>query len=112
MKKRFSADELYDLRNKIPIETVITELLAIPSKISEGYFRFLCPICNEFQTAINPSTNLGRCFRCENNFNPIDLVMRAKGLGFRQSVIFLMDVRKNSRRLAQMLTSIGKPMEF
>jgi len=89
MKQRFTADELFMLRNLIPINMLIEKRLKIPSKISEGYFRFLCPICNEFQTATNPKTNLARCFRCEKNFNPIDMVMLAKGVGFIESVSYL-----------------------
>ena len=71
MKKRFSSQELYELRNHIPVDALIREL-GIPSKIRDGYFRFLCPLCNEFQTAVKPETNLARCFRCEKNFNTID----------------------------------------
>ena len=47
---------------------LIRDHLQIPFKIRDGYFRFLCPLCNEFQTAVNPATNLARCFRCEKNF--------------------------------------------
>ena len=63
--------------------------LALPWKISEGYFRFLCPLCSEFNTATNPRTNLGRCFRCRRNFNPIDLVMAVRASSFLDSVEFL-----------------------
>jgi DNA primase len=87
--KRFSSNELFKLRNGIPIEILIQNILPIPSKISEGVFRFLCPICNEFQTGINPNENLVRCFRCERNFNAIDLVMEAQGCGFKESVLYL-----------------------
>ena len=110
MKRRISADELYELRNKIPIDAVIRDLLGIPSKNSEGYFRFLCPVCSEFQTAVKPSTNLARCFRCERNFNPIDLVMAVKALGFMESVTYLRGVRNGQRRLPKMLSGIGRPM--
>ena len=44
----------------------------LPVKRSEGYFRFLCPLCGDFNTATNSRTNLARCFRCEKNFNPIE----------------------------------------
>ena len=87
--KRFSSRELFELRNAISVDILIKDVLHVPSKISEGVFRFLCPICNEFQTAVNPTTNLGRCFRCEKNFNTIDLVMNTQGYGFRESVLFL-----------------------
>ncbi len=89
MKRRFTGNELFKLRNLIPVDLLIEEQLNIPSKISEGYFRFLCPVCNEFQTATNPKTNLARCFLCEKNFNPIDLVMVVKGVGFIESVQYL-----------------------
>ena len=89
MKRRFSAQELFELRNTVPVDALIENVLNIPVKQSDGLFRFLCPVCNEFQTATNLSTNLARCFRCERNFNPIDLVMIAKGVGFVESVNYL-----------------------
>jgi DNA primase len=89
MKKRFSSHELFELRNAIPVRRLIRDELQIPSKISEGVFRFLCPVCHEFQTATHPATNLARCFRCEKNFNTIDLVMGVNGLDFKESVVFL-----------------------
>ncbi|RLC21155.1 MAG: hypothetical protein DRH93_12360 [Deltaproteobacteria bacterium] len=94
MGKCFSSQELYRLRNSIPIDSLIEKKLAIPSKISEGIFRFLCPLCNEFQTAVNPKTNLGRCFLCEKNFNPIDMVMEWQGIGFVDSVKYLQTILK------------------
>ena len=87
--KRFTPHELFELRNSIPVDTLIAEVLRIPSKISEGTFRFLCPVCNEFQTAVNPATNLARCFRCEKNFNTIDLVISVQGCGFKECILFL-----------------------
>lgn len=89
MKRRFTGDELFKLRNFIPIDRLIEDNLNIPSKQSEGFFRFLCPLCNEFRTATNPATNLARCFVCEKNFNPIDLVMIVKEMGFIESVNYL-----------------------
>ena len=77
------------LRNEIPITILIAKILDIPSKVSDGYFRFLCPICSEFITATNPKTNLGRCFRCEKNFNPIEMVMTVKCCNFKEAVEFL-----------------------
>lgn len=93
MKARFSSRELFDLRNTIPVDMLIRDQLQMPSKIRDGVFRFLCPICHEFQTAVNPNTNLARCFRCEKNFNTIDLVMAVRGYGFKDSVLFLKDLR-------------------
>ena len=92
MSKYFSSQGLYRLRNSIPIDILIKKELAIPSKISEGLFRFLCPLCNEFQTAVNPKTNLGRCFRCEKNFNTIDMVMAFHSTGFIDSVKYLQTI--------------------
>ena len=46
-----------------------------PGKISEGYFRFLCPHCGEMRTTVNPRTNLAHCFCCQKNLNDIDLLL-------------------------------------
>ncbi|WP_084071916.1 CHC2 zinc finger domain-containing protein [Desulfocicer vacuolatum] len=93
---------------------LIRDLLQIPSKIRDGYFRFLCPLCNEFQTAVNPATNLARCFRCGKNFNTIDLVMKLKGYGFRDSVLFLKQINTAPQVPASTLTAlaavIGRPI--
>ncbi len=94
MNDRYCKEKLRKLRNEIPINILISELLAMPSKMSEGYFRFLCPVCSEFTTATNPKTNLARCFRCEKNFNPIDMVMTVKHFSFREAVDFLDGIRK------------------
>lgn len=114
MKNRFSSRELFELRNNIPVDRLIKDHLQIPSKIRDGYFRFLCPLCNEFQTAVNPATNLARCFRCEKNFNTIDLVMKIKGYGFRDSVLFLKQINPAPQvpasKLAALAAGIGKPM--
>lgn len=111
MKRRFSADELHELRNSIPIDRLIEEVLSIPVKRSEGFFRFLCPICNEFQTAVKPATNLARCFRCEMNFNTIDITMQVKKIGFLETATYLTSIVQANRGLSQLLSSIAKPME-
>jgi len=92
MRRHFSSQQLFVLRNHISIDTLIEKHLKIPSKFSEGFFRFLCPVCHEFQTATNPRTNLGRCFRCERNFNTIDMVMICKGLRFVECVKCLQSI--------------------
>lgn len=87
--KRFSAEELMSLRNELPIRWVIESLLGIPSKESEGVFRFVCPKCREMQTAVNPQTNLSRCFLCEKNFNTLEIVMEDRRIDFVHSVKLL-----------------------
>jgi len=89
MSDRLSPTYLRRLRNDIPIRALIADILAIVWKISEGRFRFLCPLCHDFHTATHPDTNLARCFGCEHNFNPIDLTMIHKRFDFLQAVAFL-----------------------
>lgn len=84
--KRFTQNELFELRNHLPINALIQERLKIPSKISEGQFRFLCPICGEFHTATHPKTNLARCFLCKKNFNTIDMVMACENTSFVETI--------------------------
>ena len=95
--KRFSSEELYGLRNDIPIDRVIKDALDIPWRDSEGCFRFLCPVCNEFNTAVNRATNLARCFYCERNFNAIDLVMLINQSDFVNSIRFLKKYHKDNQ---------------
>lgn len=78
-------ERLRALRNRIPIARVL-DVLEVPVKRSEGYLRFLCPLCGDFHTATNPRTNLARCFRCERNLNPIDLVMVVERRSFLSAV--------------------------
>jgi DNA primase len=89
MTKYFPRQLLYRLRNHIPLERLIAEHLTWPHKRREGRFCFLCPRCGEFLTAANPRTNLGRCFRCEENFNTIDFVMLTTQRDFVETVHFL-----------------------
>jgi len=91
MSKYFPRHLLYRLRNEIPLERVIIDHLNWPSKRREGRFCFVCPRCGESLTAVNSRTNLGRCFRCEENFNAIDFVMLATCRDFVAAVEFLTD---------------------
>ncbi len=89
MDERLNKAILRRLRNEIEIQPLIAGALAMENRMSEGRFRFLCPICSEFNTAVNPKTNLARCFCCKRNFNPIDLVITVKGYAFLDAVDFL-----------------------
>jgi hypothetical protein len=91
MSRRFTDRQLYQLRNHIPIRHVIETLLAIPSETVDGIFRFRCPLCAGQHTAVNPETNLSRCFQCGKNFNAIDLCMLVKHINFVESVKFLIE---------------------
>jgi hypothetical protein len=85
----FSSRQLYALRNQINVQMLIEKTLRIPCEVTKGCFRFLCPLCSGFDTAVNPETNLARCFQCEKNYNTIDLVMLTRQADFVQSVKFL-----------------------
>jgi hypothetical protein len=93
MARRFSSEELMWVRNKVPVERVIKVLRATEWKLVEGKERFLCPECNEFDTGINPQENLGRCFRCEKNFNPVDFLVYGLRLSFVAAVKQLLTLR-------------------
>jgi len=93
-KHCFSSSQLYTLRNDINVQVLIEETLRIPSRMTEGCFRFLCPLCNGYDTAVNPKTNLARCFRCEKNFNTIDLVMVVRQADFVHSVKLLQSIHQ------------------
>ena len=88
MGKFFTRQQLYMLRNNIPLADVLS-ILGWPHKTRDGRVCFVCPQCSESLTAISQRTNLGRCFRCETNFNPIDLVMLINEYDFVAAVQFL-----------------------
>ncbi len=82
-----TADLLRRLRNDLPMPVTIAALGrdGPPSKISEGYYRFLCPRCGDMQATVNPRNNLAHCFNCKKNLNNIDLLMTL-GYDFRTAV--------------------------
>jgi len=79
---------LRTIRNQVDIAQVIDEL-RLETRRSKDLVRFRCPLCHGFHTATNPKTNLGRCFDCAKNYNPIDLVMTVTRCNFVESVDFL-----------------------
>jgi len=91
-----SSQQLYTLRNDIAVQMLIEKTLGIPCWVTEGCFRFLCPLRNAFDTAVNPKTNLARCFRCAKNFNTIDLVMLIRESDFVQSINFLQSIHQKT----------------
>lgn len=84
------ADLLRRLRNDLPMPVTIAALGrdGPPSKMSEGYFRFLCPHCGEMRATVNPKNNLAHCFCCKKNLNNIDLLMTLD-YTFRDAVALL-----------------------
>jgi DNA primase len=89
MTRRFSPQELTFLRNRVPITHVIKSLSEMPTRSTKGKLSFACPLCGGFDTAINGAHNLARCFECRHNFNPIELVMYQRQIGFVEAVIWL-----------------------
>jgi hypothetical protein len=85
---RYPGEYLRRLRNEISLLNVL-RALHWPHKQQEGRLRFQCPRCEFGHTSINPRTNLGRCFRCAENFNPIDFVMAAENYDFLMAVTYL-----------------------
>lgn len=90
----FSSSLLYALRNQIRIDVLIEKMLHIPCRMTKGCFRFLCPLCSGFDTAVNPKTNLARCFQCGKNYNTIDLVMLTRQADFVHSVKWLQSIHQ------------------
>jgi len=100
MPKRYAKETLRRLRNDLPIAILIADILDLPAKNADGHFRFLCPLCGEFDTATNPKTNLARCFACQKSFNTIDITMTVKRKNFREAVQFLRGIQNvNAKKL-------------
>jgi hypothetical protein len=99
MTRRFTSDELYAIRNHIPIDILIEKLLGVPVKHTQNRLHFSCPLCAGFQTSILREKNLSRCFDCGKNFNTIEIVMYHMHIGFVESV----------KRLKQYQVDLTKP---
>lgn len=97
MSQRISSHLLYRLRNEIPISNLIDSLTDLSGKQRDGKYRFACPQCRQFDTAINTETNLARCFSCSKNYNTIDLMMQTKNVTFREAVAKLIPFLKQHR---------------
>jgi DNA primase len=81
---------LRQIRNDLPMPVTIAALGCDgpPSKMSEGYYRFLCPRCGEMRATVNPRNNLAHCFSCKKNLNNIDLLITL-GYDFQSAVRIL-----------------------
>lgn len=89
MPSRYGHERLRRLRNEIPLRRVL-EALDWPHKMREGVLVFRCPVCGECRTSSHPRENLGRCFICLRNFNPIDLTLAIRRIDFVDAVEFLL----------------------
>ena len=85
------------LRNDISWACLLKQL-GWPHKQREGQRAFLCPRCQAYLSAVNPRTNLGRCFACETNFNPIDFTMAVQGCDFVTAVDYLTPLLPRDQR--------------
>lgn len=81
------AHVLRALRNDLPMPVTIRYLGRDGpyGKMSEGFFRFVCPHCSEIKATVNPRNNLAHCFSCQRNINNIDLLM-SLGYDFKEAV--------------------------
>jgi len=105
MTRRFSAQQLSFLRNKIPIDHLIETMLTVATGNNNGVPYFKCPVCHRANTSINARHNLARCFDCQKNFNPIEFVMHQRHKSFVDSVKWL---KRHGRMPLVERTSIGK----
>lgn len=90
MTRRFTSRQLTYLRNQVSISRVIEALPELATRHADGKLRFGCPVCHGFNTCLNAEANLGRCFDCRKNFNPIELVMCQRQISFVESVKWLL----------------------
>ena len=88
MQRAFPTAMLRRLRNEIEFAKLLNDL-RWPHKRRNHQLVFVCPLCSETQSAVNPRTNLARCFRCETNFNPIDFTMAVQHCSFVDAVHYL-----------------------
>ena len=91
MAKRFTDQQLWQLRNEVPFPWLL-ERLGWPHRRRGGQLIFVCPRCGESRSDPNPQENLLRCFHCQTNFNPIDFTMAARDCDFVEAVHYLLNL--------------------
>ncbi len=96
MPQYFDEQLLRRLRNRISWSGLLHQL-DWPHKRRQKQLAFLCPSCHEYLSAVNPRTNLGRCFACKTNFNPIDLTMAVQRCDFVTAVEYLKPMLRSSK---------------
>ncbi len=89
MQRCFPAPLLRRLRNEIDFPRLFANLRWPHKRRNNQLPVFACPLCRETQSAVNPRTNLARCFHCETNFNPIDFTMAVQHCSFVDAVHYL-----------------------
>jgi len=89
----FTRQQLFQVRNEIDIDELSTDKLNLKRQFN-SLWRFQCPLCHQFNTAIQKKNNLSRCFSCQQNFNTIDLVIYSKKMNFVPAVQWLLSLLK------------------
>ncbi len=89
MMGRIPDDVVDQIRDGIPIETVIGEF--IPLRKAGAAFKALCPFHDEKTPSfnVNPRMGIFKCFGCGVGGNAFQFLMRHEGLNFREAVQFL-----------------------
>lgn len=82
-------DRLRYLRNNINFQSLFHRLGWPWKRCDDSVLQFVCPLCSESQTSVNPRTNLGRCFRCDRNWNPIDFTIEVTRMDFLETIDYL-----------------------
>ena len=97
MARRFTDNQLWRLRNEVPLPPLLRRL-HWPHRRRGSQLLFLCPRCGESRSDLNPQENLVRCFHCETNFNPIDFTMAARDCDFVEAVHYLLSLDESNPR--------------
>ena len=77
------------LRNQIPFGTAVRAACSGRTSDAATNWPSSAHVARETHSAVNPRTNLARCFHCQTNFNPIDFTMDARECDFVEAVQYL-----------------------
>lgn len=88
---------LLDIRNRINLKSLASHL-GIPMKIKDNQCWFVCPKCAKMKASFQKNQNLGRCWKCNIRYNPIELVMAHCNMNFKEAVVFLINQERQIPR--------------
>ena len=95
---RIDAERLRVLRNQVSFTRLFDHLHWPWKHRYDGVILFVCPVCGDSLSSVNPKTNLARCFPCARNWNPIDFTMHATQMDFLDVVAYLESTFLSSAR--------------
>jgi hypothetical protein len=85
----FDNNMLRDIRNRINVRT-LAHAMGVEMYSKYRQEMFVCPSCGFRKATFHPRANIGRCWKCKQRFNPIEITMAVMRCSFVRAVRYLL----------------------